>query len=127
MPAMKVTPDTAMRARDVSRPHAEQLRWAEDVEASAAAATDVVIRADVVAEAGVATVEVDRGSAGSERLAGMDRLAGAHADMDIPDSESPKSEDRAPGGETKAAQVDGTGRHRVRGVRSPSRRGRPSR
>ena len=48
MPTMKVTPDAAMRARDVSRPRAEHLGWAEEAEASVTAATDVVIEADVV-------------------------------------------------------------------------------
>ena len=36
MPAMKLTPNAAMRARDVSRPHAEHLAQAEAVEASIA-------------------------------------------------------------------------------------------
>ena len=48
MPTMKVTPDAAMRARDVSRPRAEHLERAEGAEASVTAATDVVIEADVV-------------------------------------------------------------------------------
>ena len=33
MPAMKLTPNAAMRARDVSRPHAEHLAEAEAAEA----------------------------------------------------------------------------------------------
>ena len=33
MPTMKVTPNAAMRARDVSRPHAEHLAEAEAAEA----------------------------------------------------------------------------------------------
>ncbi len=37
MPAMKLTPSAAMRARDVSRPRAEHLAEAEAAEASAAA------------------------------------------------------------------------------------------
>ena len=37
MPAMKLTPNAAMRARDVSRPRAEHLAAAEAAEASAAA------------------------------------------------------------------------------------------
>lgn len=37
MPAMKLTPNAAMRARDVSRPRAEHLAEAEAAEASAAA------------------------------------------------------------------------------------------
>ena len=37
MPAMKLTPNAAMRARDVSRPHAEHLAEAEAAEASIAA------------------------------------------------------------------------------------------
>ena len=37
MPAMKLTPNAAMRARDVSRPRAEHLAEAEEAEASAAA------------------------------------------------------------------------------------------
>jgi hypothetical protein len=48
MPTMKVTPDAAMRARDVSRPRAEHLGQAEEAEASVTAATGVVIEADVV-------------------------------------------------------------------------------
>jgi hypothetical protein len=37
VPAMKLTPNAAMRARDVSRPRAEHLAEAEAAEASAAA------------------------------------------------------------------------------------------
>ena len=37
MPAMKLTPNAAMRARDVSRPRPEHLAEAEAAEASAAA------------------------------------------------------------------------------------------
>jgi hypothetical protein len=37
MAAMKVTTSAAMRARDVSRPHAEHLAFAEAAEVSAAA------------------------------------------------------------------------------------------
>ena len=37
MPAMKLTPNAAMRARDVSRPRAEHLAEAEAAEASAVA------------------------------------------------------------------------------------------
>jgi len=37
VPAMKLTPSAAMRARDVSRPRAEHLAEAEAAEASAAA------------------------------------------------------------------------------------------
>jgi hypothetical protein len=100
MPTMKVTPDAAMRARDVSRPRAEHLertegaegaQGAEAAEASVTAATDVVIEADVV--------------------------------MDIPDPEYPSSEERP----ADAGWVDGTRRRRVRSFRSSSRRGRPSR
>ncbi len=36
MPAMKLTPNAAMRARDVSRPHAEHLAQAEAAEAGIA-------------------------------------------------------------------------------------------
>jgi hypothetical protein len=36
MAAMKVTTNAAMRARDVSRPHAEHLAWAEAAQAGAA-------------------------------------------------------------------------------------------
>ena len=36
MPTMKVTTSAAMRARDVSRPHAEHLAYAEAAEAGAA-------------------------------------------------------------------------------------------
>ena len=133
MPAMKVTPDAAMRARDVSRPRAEQLRWAEEAEAGVTATTDVVIESHGAVESGVAvetgvTVElgvaVESGVAAeaghwSERLA----MAGAPAEMDIPDSESPGSEDRP----ADSARVGGTRRRRVRSFRSSSRRGRPSR
>ncbi|MGH3255132.1 MAG: hypothetical protein ACRDOU_06920 [Streptosporangiaceae bacterium] len=103
MPTMKVTPDAAMRARDVSRPHAEHLEWAEETEAHVTATADVAIEAKVVA----ATPAVE---------------------VDIPDSESSDSEDRtADPGRADAGRVDGSRRRRVRGVRSSSRRGRPSR
>jgi hypothetical protein len=97
MPTMKVTPDAAMRARDVSRPRAEHLGCSEEAEASVTAATDVVIEANVVIEADVVT--------------------------DIPDPEYPSSEERP----ADAGRVDGTRRRRVRSFRSSSRRGRPSR
>ncbi len=60
MPAMKVTPGAAMRARDVSRPDAEHLAWAEEAEANAAAAAGVFAAAGAVAAAGV--VAADGGS-----------------------------------------------------------------
>ena len=50
MPTMKVTPDAAMRARDVSRPRAEHLEWAEGTETSVTVATDAVIEANVVVD-----------------------------------------------------------------------------
>jgi hypothetical protein len=116
MPTMKVTPDAAMRARDVSRPHAEHLEWAEEAEPGVTATTDVVIEADVVVAA---------------------------AEMDIPDPEYPNSEERptdagrmdagrvdgsrADAGRADAGRADGIRRRRVRNVRSSSRRGRPSR
>ena len=40
MAAMKVTTSAAMRARDVSRPHAEHLAFAEAAEVAASAAVD---------------------------------------------------------------------------------------
>ncbi|MGB6579754.1 MAG: hypothetical protein WBF34_17730, partial [Streptosporangiaceae bacterium] len=40
MPAMKLTPNAAMRARDVSRPRAEHLAEAEAAEGSANAARE---------------------------------------------------------------------------------------
>ena len=40
MPAMKLTPNTAMRARDVSRPRAEHLAEAEAAEAKGSARRD---------------------------------------------------------------------------------------
>jgi len=119
MPTMKVTPDAAMRARDVSRPHDEHLGRAEEAEASVTAA---VIEADVVVKSGVAA-EAGHGSAGAS--AGAERLAmaAAPAEVDIPDPENPGSEDRP----ADAGRVDGTRRRRVRSFRSSSRRGRPSR
>ncbi len=120
MPTMKVTPDAAMRARDVSRPHAEHLGWAEEAEASA---TAVVIEADVAGKSGVAA-EAGRWLARAERLT----MAGAPAEVDIPDPESPGSEDRpVDAGPVDAGPVDATRRRRVRSFRSSSRRGRPSR
>ena len=119
MPAMKVTPDAAMRARDVSRPRPEQLRWAEEAaEASVTATTDVVIELDVVVELGVAA-EAGHWPAGEERPTS----AAPPAEVDIPDSESPVSEDRS----ADARRLGGTRRRRVRSFRSSSRRGRPSR
>jgi hypothetical protein len=108
MPTMKVTPDAAMRARDVSRPHAEHLEWAEEAGAGVTAAVveaDVVVKPGAAAEAGVAAVDIpDPDNPGSE-----DRPADADRDRD---------RDRGP---------DGARRRRVRSFRSSSRRGRPSR
>jgi hypothetical protein len=115
MPTMKVTPDAAMRARDVSRPHAEHLGWAEEAEASV---TAVVIEADVAGKSGVAA-EAGHWLARAERLT----MAAAPAEVDIPDPESPGSEDRP----ADAGPADATRRRRVRSFRSSSRRGRPSR
>src|SRR5580658_4430838 len=98
MPTMKVTPDAAMRARDVSRPHAEHLGQAEEAEASV---TAVVIEADVAVKPGVAA-EPGHWPARAERLA----TAAAPAEVDIPDPESPGSEDRL----ADTGQVDGARR-----------------
>jgi hypothetical protein len=104
MPTMKVTPDAAMRARDVSRPHAEHLEWAEEAGAGVTAAAveaDVVVKPGAAAEAGVAAV-------------------------DIPDPDNPGSEDRSADADRDRGP-DGARRRRVRSFRSSSRRGRPSR
>jgi hypothetical protein len=46
MPAMKLTPNAAMRARDVSRPRAEHLAQAEAAEARGSAAPESTGRAE---------------------------------------------------------------------------------
>jgi hypothetical protein len=99
MPAMKVTPDAAMRARDVSRPHAKQLRWAEEAEASVADAAPVAVAVAGSAEENVA-VE-------TEVLVEVEVMT--RADV-----------------VTEADVTGGSPRRRIRGTRS-SRRGRPSR
>jgi|SRR5579862_2707785 len=99
MPAMKVTPDAAMRARDVSRPHAEQLRWAEDTEANATGATDVVSKADVVLAADGLTEE----NTATETEVAVETEVVVEVDV-----------------------TGGFARRRFRGTRS-SRRGRPTR
>jgi hypothetical protein len=73
MPTMKLTPDAAMRARDVSRPHDEHLGWAEEAAASVRAATDVVMEADVVAKSGGAAAEASLWPAEAARSAGAER------------------------------------------------------
>jgi hypothetical protein len=55
MSAMKVTISAAMRARDVSRPHAEHVAYAEEAEASAVSARPAVVAdASVAADAAYA-------------------------------------------------------------------------
>ena len=102
MPTMKVTPDAAMRARDVSRPHPEHLEWAEEAEASVTVATDVVVEVDIR----------DSESPDSEYPGLEDRADRTEADR--AEAEADRTE-------------DGTRRRRVRGLRSSSRRGRPYR
>jgi hypothetical protein len=135
MPTMKVTPDAAMRARDVSRPHAGHLEWAEEAEAlvtDASIEADVVVKPGVEAEAGggparasCPAVAAPAAEAAGEAPAetAVEAAAEAPAEADIPDPESPGSEDRR----ADAGRVGGTRRRRVRGVRSSSRRGRHSR
>ena len=123
MPAMKLTPNAAMRARDVSRPRAEHLAEAEAAEA--------------------------RGSAGREEVGRAERR-GAERGSPAPDgAETGRTETgrvaagRAETGsmaaglaETGGAAAEGTGDDRVgrpgfprrrRGPRDVGRRGRSSR
>ena len=120
MPTMKVTPDAAMRARDVSRPRADDVRWAEEAEASVTPAADAVTLADAAARSG-AEAEAGHWSARAER--GAMAAMPAPGEADIPDPENTGSEDRP----ADARLVDGSRRRRVRSFRSSSRRGRPSR
>jgi hypothetical protein len=99
MPAMKVTPDAAMRARDVSRPHAEHVARAEQAEARAADAAGGAVAAGDSAEE-IVTAEADdaveiEGVIKTEVVVESDVTGGSHW-------------------------------RRIRGIRS-SRRGRPSR
>jgi hypothetical protein len=99
MPGMKVTPDAAMRARDVSRPHAEHVARAEQAEARAADAAGGAVAAGDSAEE-IVTAEADDAVeievvAKTEVVVESDVTGGSH-------------------------------RRRIRGIRS-SRRGRPSR
>ncbi len=103
MPTMKVTSSSAMRARDVSRPHDEHVAWAEETEAGAAGPT----AARVAAAASVA----------GSRAAGGAGLPGA----------------AGPGGPAAAsvaAAASGAGSRAEQGdaaapERSAGRRGRP--
>jgi hypothetical protein len=108
MPAMKVTSNAAMRARDVSRPHARHVVWAEEAEARVVA---------VAAEAGGCLAEAPPGE-----------MAAVPTEVDIPDPGSSGSEVRRRDAEADADRTDGradsTRRRRVRGFRSSTRRGR---
>ena len=123
MPTMKVTTDAAMRARDVSRPRAADVRWAEEAEASVTPAADAVTPADAAARSGV-EAEAGHWAARAERgaMAAVPAVP-APGEADIPDPENTGSEDRP----ADARLVDGSRRRRVRSFRSSSRRGRPSR
>jgi len=67
MAAMKVTTSAAMRARDVSRPHAEHLAFAEAAEVEAPEAVDVPARVDEAGANAVPGDEVLRDGMGGTR------------------------------------------------------------
>jgi hypothetical protein len=72
MPTMKVTSDAAMRARDVSRPRAEHVAWAEAAEAGASAASEGVpvetgVAADTEVAVEAAVADAQRRAEGARR------------------------------------------------------------
>ena len=77
MPAMKLTPNAAMRARDVSRPRAEHLAEAEAAEASAAAGS----RARTGEAVNQARGEAQDEDAAAAAAAGHGRRAGGTAQV----------------------------------------------
>jgi hypothetical protein len=78
VPTMKVTPSAAMRARDVSRPHAEHLAWAEEAEAtgSGAGAAGTPGAARAAGQAGAARAAGQGGAARAAGQGGAARAAG---------------------------------------------------
>ncbi len=105
MPGMKVTPDAAMRARDVSRPHAEHVARAEQAEARAADAAGGAVAAGDSAEESVTT---DADDAVETEVVVKTQV--------VVETEVVVESD----------VTGGSHRRRIRGIRS-SRRGRPSR
>jgi hypothetical protein len=91
VPTMKVTPSAAMRARDVSRPHAEHLAWAEEAEAtgSGAGSAGTPGAARAAGQAGAARAA---GQGGAARAAGQGGAAGAR-----PEPDDARQPERTPG------------------------------
>ncbi|HLK77779.1 MAG TPA: hypothetical protein VKU77_29540 [Streptosporangiaceae bacterium] len=110
MAAMKVTTSAAMRARDVSRPHAEQLAYAEAAEADAVGGrTAAPAAAAPVAADPVAAKAVDRGPGSGVPKAAVG--PGTTADQGSGDPESAGSE--APRGGRRRWRSRGSGRGRA--------------
>jgi hypothetical protein len=101
MAAMKVTTSAAMRARDVSRPHAEHLALAEASEASAVAGRP----------AGPARVQVDAGDA--EAVPG-DQVLGEAGGGDWPGEAAQDGTGRETEGVDSRPGRPGSGRRRWR-------------
>jgi hypothetical protein len=74
--AMKVTTSAAMRARDVSRPHAEHLAQAEAAEASAGGSRPGAAAGGQAGADAVPGNEVRRGAAGIARRRSRQRGSG---------------------------------------------------
>jgi hypothetical protein len=82
MAAMKVTTSAAMRARDVSRPHAQHLAFAETAEASAASSRPAApavpaVPGDAAVPVDAARVDVARMDAAGANAAPGDGVLGA--------------------------------------------------
>jgi hypothetical protein len=110
MAAMKVTTSAAMRARDVSRPHAEHLALAEAAEASAVASRPT----------SAARVQVDAGGADAGR---GDQVLGQAGGDDWPGETAQDGTGRETEGADSRLGRPGSGRRRWRS--RGSGRGRP--
>ena len=121
MPAMKLTPNAAMRARDVSRPRADQLAAAEAAEAAAVGSGRRAgeMRGPKPREGAVPGAPGHRGE-GTRR---HEKAAGSDA--------GETQIERRLGGEPEGALEGQPGQRefprRRRGPRDPGRRGRPAR
>ncbi len=116
MPAMKVTVSAAMRARDVSRPRAEQLAEAEAAEASMPSGTQANVTAAGAAQGDEAR-DAARVSAG-RRNAARDDEWGAWAS-------EPETDGRAAARGDREGRAEGTRSKRM--PRDSTRRGRAGR
>ena len=100
MAAMKVTTSAAMRARDVSRPHAEHLAWAEAAQAGAASSRPAAPAVPSLADA---PPTVDAAPA----------VDAGPGDADLRDGEGAGRRPDRPGGTRRRWRPRGSGRGRA--------------